>query len=206
MKDYQGVKGTHIGYCSISLVAVTVLLLAVASCAPIDDHQDNISLAGAQEIVPFPICMPAYLPEGITLDPKVAYHADFGDPMESDVRLRYFDSHSGELAIEIYQRHSPGSGTGEIAMEYKQVYKSYERELLWWEGVLIWSRGRERYTIPEDHIIITREKYYDEDTSRWIFQFEEPMEIQANMIIWGNDPVDYHLYTHLSLEQAQEIA
>ena len=170
-----------------------------------DESRPDISLSEAWELAPFPICTPTYLPENISATPEVVYHADFRDPLESDVRLRYFDKDSHELAFEIYQRYSPGTGTGEeIIMDYP-VGNYYERELLRWQGILVWSKGKEQYTTPEDQILIVMAQYDDVDMKRWMFQIKEPTHIKANLIIWGNDPVWYQVYTHLPVQDAQEI-
>jgi hypothetical protein len=201
--DSQGVCRQH----TIPLIITVVMMVTyfLTGCVPVDEQRDAISLKEAQKLAPFPICLPTYLSENTTQSPEVSYHADFGDPMESDIKLRYFDTENGQLVIEIYQRHRPGAGTSELVMDQNNQHKYYERELMIWLGFLKWSHGEERYTIPEEDITITRQ-HYDDGIGRWLFQLEEPADVQANMIIWGDDPVWYQLYTRFGTDQAKEIA
>ena len=71
--------------------ALLIILLLCNGCFPGDTKMDDLSFEEAQELVPFRICRPAYVPTGLGISQVVQYHADFGDPMESDVTISMVD-------------------------------------------------------------------------------------------------------------------
>ncbi len=190
------------------LLFVTAIILLVANpgCStfpppeelvPVDETYEGISLQEAQEIAPFPICLPVHVPDGIEATPHTVYHADFGDPMESDVRLHYYSSASRELIVEVYQRHRPGAATPEKLDE--GVRDFYERDLLAWQ--VGWLKADQ----VRGQVTINVTEYQNNNMRYWLFEIVEPTSLQANMIAWGNDPVAYQVYTHLSIDQAKRI-
>lgn len=185
-------------------LTLLTLLLASSGCRlppelfPADETREDISLEEAQSLTPFAICLPTYVPAGIEMTPRITYHADFGDPMESDVRLRYYSSDDQELVIEIYQRHRPRAVTPEELAE--EVRSFYVRELLKWatDGAEVDSETRALLTVN-----VT--KYEDDDMARWLFEIVKPTSLHANMVSWGSAPVYYDIYTRLSTEEAKSI-
>jgi len=185
--------------------AIVVLVIGSGCCMPLanpvsppaDEIREDLSLEEAQSLVPFEIRLPTYIPTGIEMVPSITYHADFGDPMESDVRLRYYDSDSQELMIEVYQRHRPGAGTPEELT--REVRGFYMRELLAWE--MRWSDADG----AGEQTAISVTRYQDGDVDRWLYEIMELPSRQANMIDWGSDPVAYLVFTQLSVEEAKNI-
>lgn len=196
-------------YSKMKLILLLILLLAVGSgcdillpppenLVPADETHENISLAEAQGLFPVAICLPTYVPAGIESTPRITYHADFGDPQDSDLRLRYYQSSGGELAIEVYQIPWPGvSNTDLNKSEYTR--QLVMRDLLAW--VVGWSKVDE-----VNAQVTTKTTKYQDNLDRWLFEIIEPASLRANMIEWGNDPVLYRVYTHLSAEEAKQIA
>ena len=90
---------------------MSLVILYLSNCAdafpfgPTDENLENISLEKAQSLVPFAICLPTYLPHDINPEPYITYHADWGDPVESQVRLRY-SLLDEKPVIEIFEIHS----------------------------------------------------------------------------------------------------
>jgi len=192
--------------CGVRLTLLLALLLASSGCRlppelfPADETREDISLEEAQSLAPFTICLPTYVPAGIEMTPRITYHADFfGDPMESEVRLRYYGSYDQELVIEIYQQHyGPRAATPDELAE--AVRSFYVRELLKWATgeAEVDSRTMALLTVN-----VT--KYQDDDTARWLFEIVKPTSLHANMVSWGNAPVYYDVYTRLSVEEAKSV-
>jgi hypothetical protein len=90
-------------------VTLSLIILFLSSCAdafPVglnDEKLENISLEKAQSLVPFTICLPTYLPHDANSEPYITYHADWGDPVESQIRLRYSLLLEEKSMIEIYE-------------------------------------------------------------------------------------------------------
>ncbi len=67
-----------------------------------DVRLENISLEEAQRRAPFPICLPAWLPEGLE-GPEVSFHSEWGAPWVADVTLTY--RQEGRVVLQIFQAH-----------------------------------------------------------------------------------------------------
>ena len=188
-------------------LVLAIALLFVAGCLQwpqgpgLDDIREGISLAEAQALAPFPICVPTVTPLGAQAVPSVIYHADFGDPMESDVRLRYYDLDGQELLIEIYQRHSPGASTPEDITDDIQDY--YVHRLIAWQ--VGWDMEWSEIEAIGDEVSVSLSSYSDDNIDGWLYEITEPDSLRANLISWGNDPVAYLVYTRLSAEGAKEV-
>jgi hypothetical protein len=205
MKTCASSHGLNMVCYGIRLTLLLALLLASSGCRlppelfPADETREGISLEEAQSLAPFAICLPIYIPAGIEVTPRVTYHADFGDPMESDVRLRYYSSDDQELVIEIHQQHyGPRAATPEELTEH--VRGLYIRDLLDWatDGAEVDSRTRALLTVNVA-------KYQDDEMVRWLFEIVEPTSLYANMVSWGSAPVYYDVYTRLSTEEAKSV-
>ena len=168
---------------------------------PVDENRENITLEEAQGVAPFTICLPIDLPAGLDQTPRVSYHADWGDPIESEVRLRYYGSDSQELIVEIRQRPQPGSATPEDLAE--QAYDFYVRELVAW--VVGWQVGWSNVDEISKEATTSVTTYQDDGAKRWLFEIVEPASLRANMVYWRNESVAYEVYTYLSVEEAKRI-
>lgn len=183
------------------IIYICVLLMLWGCSLPLfpdDDTRENIPLAEVQRLVPFEICQPSQLPDGVESSPQVVYHAEGGNPDESDVRLRYYFLENHELAIEVFQKHAPGR----LATPHFNDPASPEagiRELLAWE--VGWSKMDEmRKGVTTDVTL-----YEDGDLERGLFEILDPPSLQANMIMWGKEPVFYRLFTRLSADKAKQV-
>ena len=185
-------------------VLLVVLIAFVSGCnLPSfgigDDNRHNISLEEAQNLVPFAICLPQYIPANIQLDPQVNYHADFGDPMESDVRLLYYSSSQQDKpAIEVYEYHSPDELITEPMLEDWREF--YLRELQ------KWIYGKYVKDMLKKPKLITQ-AFVETDPGmvRWIFEISDDRGQYANVIVWVSDPVRYETYTRLPIEEAKHV-
>jgi hypothetical protein len=195
---------------STKLIVLLLLILSTSGCNCVflegfglaEEIREGISLEEAQELVPFTICLPTYLPSGIEATPHITYHADLGDPVESDVRLKYFVEGSQEPTLEIYQQHSPRASTPETLDD--SVSGFFVRELVAWQ--VSWEAGWEEVDEISKQASVEITEHQNNDTRYWVYEILTPSSLSANLIAWGYDPVDYALYTRLPLEDAKKVA
>ena len=167
-----------------------------------DDWREGLSLAEAQDLVPFPICLPQYLPASLDEEFTLIYHADWGDPVEvgSDVRLRYYSADTRELAIEVYQGHTPGEiGTTAQDRSKKDGKGSYYARLL-----SHWALG-EQYTEYLDVIDLTASLYRDDARIYWLFQDKSPVLRTITMMKWIDANITYYIYSRLPVDETKRI-
>lgn len=177
------------------------ILVASSGCSfpifPDDETRENISLNEAQSLVPFTICIPTYLPDGVGPSPQITYHAEGGNPQESDVRLLYREGN--ELIVEVVQTHAPGR-LANPNFDDPASPEAGIRELLAWR--VEWPKVDEiRNEVTTDVTL-----YEDGDLRRSLFEILDPSSLQANMIMWGKEPVGYRLFTRLSADEAKQVA
>jgi hypothetical protein len=181
-------------------LALLMILLFCNGCFPGDTKIDDLSFEEAQELVPFRICRPAYVPTGLGISPNVRYHADFGDPMESDVTISIVDLATNEIVLEINERYAPGR-LGELRDDIEKHHRVQVRDLLGWlEG---WPRVDELQPQVEtnhDYLLEEDGEYY------LITQLTEPENLTSVMIRVAHDPVGYSVYSLLPLEEMLKVA
>ncbi|MFZ2487007.1 MAG: hypothetical protein WAZ19_02700 [Anaerolineae bacterium] len=186
-------------YCLI-LVLVLVVLTSCFSPfegVPADEMRVGISLTEAQSLVPFTICLPQYLPDMVGKDAQITYHADFGDPMESDIQLRYYGRGTTEIVVEIVENHWPGASS-----QYKVTEISKESSL---RDLLAWMVGWKKWEEAMAQVQATfRVDHGDQERS--LVEINDPPALKANLIEWAKDPIFYRLYTRLPTQEALRIA
>ena len=183
------------------ILALTLLVLAACLPAfegvPADETRVGISLTEAQNLVPFTICLPEYLPDIVGKDAQITYHADFGDPMESDIQLRYYRRGTTEVVVEIVENHWPRASS-----QYKITEISKEsslRDLLAW--IVGWKKWEEAMVQAQATFSVDQD-----DPQRSLVEITDPPALRANLIEWAKDPVFYRLYTRLPTQDALQIA
>jgi hypothetical protein len=179
-----------------------LLLVVSAGCgtyrAPIDETRDDISLAEAQNLFPVAICLPAYVPTGVEAVPHLTYHADFGDPADSELYLRYYLRDRQDLAFEIIL--VPWPSVRNVGLyESDEARQSAIRDLLGW----LVGRPKVKETEPQ---VTTKAFRHQDDIERWSFEIVEPASLRANLVVWGNTPVYYRVYSRLMAEETLKIA
>jgi len=123
-----------------------ILWMALASCVPLDEIKEGITLSEAQSLLPFQICLPDYLPAGVTMSEAVRYHNEFGDPGEADISIEYYAAEDEEPVVMIYERHAPGR-LSEIDLIGSTARRVAIRDLLGWMAgwpEAVRARGRTR--------------------------------------------------------------
>lgn len=181
---------------------MSLVILHLSSCVdafpfgPTDEKLENISLEKAQSLVPFTICLPTYIPQDINPEPKVTYHADWGDPVESQVRLRYSLLIEEKPVIEIFE-------IGVTGLEIDRSKKSQEGAI---RGLIDWQIENnseiDRYL---KEINISSTYYKDNETVWWLFAITDPPNLRSNMVDWLEDPVYYVIYTILPKNEIENI-
>jgi len=190
-------------WCRSRLMFLIALLLVISvGCgtyrAPIDETRDGISLAEAQNLFPVAICLPAYVPTGVEAAPRITYHADFGDPADSELYLRYYLRDHQDLAFEIIL--VPWPSVRNVGLyESKEARQSAIRDLLGW----LVGRPKVKDTEPQ---VTTEAIKHQDDMERWLFEIVEPDSLRANLVVWGNSPVYYRVYSRLSAEEVMKVA
>lgn len=180
------------------LFLFVALLTLCSACIAADEIRENISLTEAESLFPAKICLPVYMPSGIDPTPSITYHADFGDPQDSDLRLRYYRSNDQVLMMEIYQIPWPGVSR-QILNESEESRQLSIRDLTAW--LVGWSKVEEAKTQ-----IRTNATKYQDGTEHWLFEILEPTSLRANMIEWGQDSVYYRIFSRLSVEETKKTA
>ena len=165
---------------------------------PDDDTRENIPLSEAQSLVPFGICQPSQVPDGVESSPQVIYHAEGGSQEESDVRLRYHFMDDHELAIEVFQKYAPGR-LADPDLDEADALEAHRRQLLAW--VVDWPEVDK--TMPA--ITVNTNIYEDDKLNYGLFEIIEPASLRANMIVWAKEPVGYAVYTRLPTDEAKQV-
>lgn len=92
----------------IGIVLLYILLgFSLGGCLG-DTNYENLTMQEAQEKNPFDICLPDNIPQSLKISSSFNYHAEFGDPEESDIRFKYINRESNKVILEIKEKHTPG--------------------------------------------------------------------------------------------------
>ncbi len=141
-----------------------------------DVRLENISLEEAQRRAPFPICLPAWLPEGLE-GPEVSFHSEWGAPWVADVTLTY--RQEGQPVLEIFQGYRP--------WEWKARSDPYQDLAYIIFRLLEWQTGfdKAKYLKMEAHGVF--HQYIErEDRQYRIFELVSPPEYRAYWVDWWN--------------------
>ena len=184
-----------------------MVILCLSNCADAfpfgltDEKLENISLKKAQSLVPFTICLPTYLPLDVNPEPYITYHADWGDPVESQVRLRYARLLDEKPVIEIYEIHNPGVTTG-LEIDRSQI--SQEGAI---RGLLDWQlEDNSEIDKYLQEIEVSTAYYETQGTIWWFIEITEPLNLRSNMVDWLENPVYYVIYTFIPKNEVENIA
>jgi hypothetical protein len=181
------------------MLSVVIISGCSLETGPADKTYTDISLAEAQRLVPFTLCLPSYLPDELTSTPKVVYHAEMGDPKDADVRLRYYRPNETTPVVEVFQKASS------IDLERYNTSEYGGRHVA--ESELVrWAIGLSGTQEVKSGITVSVTKYVDDLISRWVYEIPASEPARANMIEWGNGHKYYQVYTHFPLDEAQRIA
>lgn len=183
-----------------------------------DVHLEGISLEAAQRRTPFPICFPERIPEGLE-GPSITYHADFGDPMEATVSLKYQSDDKVVLQIDQHLAHAQMSVTGQdtivpfnstltpLLLDLDDIDVIKRRILAWqvgWRNVEVWLPMAELHYY---FLLEEKRKYL-------VTELTNPIQYHAYLVYWSDLPlpnlnkyyVSYELFSHLSETKTLNIA
>jgi len=185
-----------------------LIVMSTASCIPIplvppDTVLEGITLAEAQRLLPFGVCLPTYLPPGIVMSDTVRYHDEFGDPNESDITIDYYVPGNQDPVVTIYERHGPGRGIDAYDSSTRSV--SLRDLIIWQVGWLPaddWSKLQELQSQVD-----VRYEVYTLDSDRLIVEIQSPESLRAVQITWYlKEFVLIDVYSRLSVEETKSIA
>jgi len=188
-------------------VTLSLIILFLSSCADAfpfgltDEKLENISLEKAQSLVPFTICLPTYLPDDVNSEPYITYNADWGDPVESQIRLRYSLLLEEKPVIEIYEIHNPGVTTGLEVNRSKNSQTGAIRGLLDWQ---IADNSEIDSYLQE--IEMSSAHNEAQGTVWWFIEISDPPKLRSIMVDWLDNPVYYVIYTFLPKNEIENIA
>lgn len=166
----------------------------------VDETIENIDLGNAQELVPFVICFPEYVPPSLNNTPVITYHAEWGDPEEPEIRLKYYDYNTGDLKLEIIETHAKNFN-GYKTDRSLDSQESSVRQLLYWLLV-----DKSTFDDIFDRIVFSGNYYIHKDKVIWILSLDNPGEYQAIVIDLGLAPVSYKIYSKLPVDETIKIA
>jgi hypothetical protein len=200
-------KHSHTRKRALTGVSLTFVVVSIVGCnigIISDTVKEGISLEEAQELLPFQVCLPGYVPDGVKISKTVRYHAEFGDPNESDITVDYFSVDKETPVFTVYERHGPG---GKSDFHDKTTQHVSMRRLMAWQ--LDWETTEEfeKEIDRLDRQGIIEYQVYTFDSERLIAEIKSPDNLKAVLITWDlSEHVLIDIYSHLSVEETKLIA
>lgn len=193
---------------SLHTMIVVGLVLAGLACAipafilephPTPMYDRDVSLAEAQGLVPFTVCLPHDLPADVDSTPRIFYHYMVGDPEESYITVSYLAAHGSTMQVEVEQRYEPTLVDKDLTHEAvtRQGYT---------HALIRWFNATGEPSLPQDGVMVTASAYQFDGVTYSVFELTEPNGVQANAVAWLRAPVLYTLYSRLSIDAAKETA
>ena len=185
------------------LMALLIALSGIAGCWRIvrlaDETRENIPFDEAQRLVPFAVQCPTYLPTGVEPTPRVTYHAEFGDPLDSEVRLIFGRSGGQEALVEIREKHIADRVERNL-LDRDSSREGTLRYLIAW--VVGWPSVDE--TRPQ--VSTSASSCRLEEIPCTLFEITGPRALRANLIVWADNPTAFSVYTRLPADEAHRVA
>ncbi|MBL8099939.1 MAG: hypothetical protein JNK81_12200 [Anaerolineales bacterium] len=195
-------------YSPLEITIYLVFLISLVGCGYgglSDVKKDGISLEEAQKLLLFQICLPDYVPNGVTMSNSVFYHAEFGDPNESDVTINYVREGDGKLIFSVYERNGTGQEINFHDIGLQRVNLS---QLLDWQ--VDWETIEDfdkQFNELEKDGTIEYEIYDALGTERLLIEITLPIELKSVLITWRlSQYVLIDIYSFLSAEETKLIA
>ena len=170
-----------------------------------DVKKEGISLEEAQDLLLFQICLPEHVPNGVAMSNSVLYHAEFGNPNESDVTIDYVSKSAGGLAFSIYERY--GSGEERNFHDVTEMRASLI-QLLDWQ--IDWETTEDFYQQFDDlekNGTIEYEIYNTLGSERLLVEIKSPEKLKSVLVTWKlSQHVLINIYSFLPAEETKLIA
>jgi hypothetical protein len=174
--------------------------LTGCSMGSLDDNKKDLSLAEAQELVSFKICLPSYLPAKTDPNPSITYYADYGDSPEKYIVLQYKMIITGEHFIDIWQRYD--SGAEKLKNEYDDdVHEAWKYQLIYW---IIPSNTRQAEALFK-RASVEHKAFESQTVVWWLYELVEPIEYQSTLTRWNKDNMRYEIFSILTPEEINEV-
>jgi len=196
----------------IALILIVISLMAsVMSCLWIgygDDYRDNLTLEEAQELVTFPICIPAYLPSGIDPDPQIIYDSDAANvPEETYVRLRYKSIGDRKKVLEVYQAYTNDEG---LKTEYPDavltsIYDGAKVSLVYWISDPGFFISSEKIDKTVRRLQLEAKVFQTDQIVWWLYEIVAPSDYRSTMTEWIQYQVKYRILSYLSAEEIEKV-
>jgi len=157
------------------------------------DHYQPSSLEEAQELAPYNICAPSYLPAEINPSPIIRY-LDVWPDNSAELIFGYNQRDTTERWVEIRQWYRPSE------QYYDPNIASLEKSLVVW--LVGWDRTEE--ILGEVTTDVTR--YETDGVDRWLVEIVAPVSLRGSVVEWTDGKTTYRVYSVLESEETVTIA
>jgi hypothetical protein len=193
-----------------AILVILTLLAILAVCTlilwtnfPHDDLREDITMDEAQRLVPFPICVPTYILQGIDSDAQITYHSDLaGVPEGAFIRLHYESIDDQRIIFEVDEVYTQKEGMTLEVLESR--VRRAEISLLYWMFV--------RQPLSEEKLELAREQVQTESSFFqtghivwWLYEIANPSQYRPTMTEWINNHVEYRVLSYLPAEVIKNI-
>lgn len=205
MRNMKKSKTKRIGL----LILIVLIILSLSFCLWFrgrvvyemlaDEVIEGLTLDEAQELVLFPVCLPTHIPASVEISNSIRYHAEFGDPYESDLTINLVDKHTGEIRAN--QKILFREGWRGDPFESEDINHVFLlRELLGWK--VGWSQVDEfEEKVTESYDVIQT----SEDEVFRVVEISYPEIARSMVVYWKQDPLLYFFFSSLPYDETMEI-
>jgi hypothetical protein len=160
-------------------------------------NERNISIEEAQNLAPYDICLPSWLPSGVFSTPTFSYHEDrdtmSGPPQEAIFYVSYSDS-EGDTVMEFQELQFGGDPPSIRSSDF------YARRLV------RWLVGLDQAEDLEPLIVWSSSTFQENGFTYEAVEITSPTEARGSIITWQSESVGYVLYSRLTVTTTLEVA
>lgn len=164
-----------------------------------NDRIKEVNIIEAQNMLPFQICLPVYIPEGIEMSDLVEYDDDFGSEAEVSISIFYYLPDNRKPVIAVKEWNAPGN-VGRMNLRSEVVQRSALRDLL------NWLTNTHEINENESQVSANYENYNHNGIDYLLVEIQQPEALQAALVRWEIEPVGYDIFSLLSGEESKRIA
>lgn len=186
------------------LIGLSILLFQVIAGIAVGnviagETRDDLTLSEAQALLPFQICLPAYIPADLKGNDLVVVEGEIKSQAEVNLRIDYVRPGNETSIVTIKEWNAPGN-VGRIDPYNETDQKVALKSLLTWL-----TDGSEAEKLLKQ-VVGNYEVYNDEGTEYLIVEIQLPDSLRSVGINWKAESVGYQVFTRLSVEEAKRVA
>lgn len=164
-----------------------------------NETRENTTLAEAQAMLPFQICLPAYIPADLKRNELVVVEGEIKSQAEVNLKIDYVRPGNENPIVTIKEWNAPGN-VGKI-----DPHNETDRKVAL-KSLLTWLTDRSEAEKLLEQVIVNYEVYNGAGTERLVVEIQSPDSLRSVRISWQDDPIGYQVFTRLSMEQAKRVA